>query len=253
MTVAPVESRHDTLQGGTMEPFVRRILVINGKGGCGKTTIATNLSVAYANAGHEVSLFDNDSQASSTFWGQQREITLPSVHVVAAHEQSGMYETQTYHNRLPPNTSRIIVDAQSNAADTDLETMLKHTDVVLVPVLPSAIDIRACGRFITSLLTNRAYRRAPRPVGVIANRVQPNTETHSKLQHFLECLDVPCIATFRDSPVYTEAAELGKGIADMRDSRSARREMPVWRKLVQDRMPVAKPRKQGTLILANLH
>ena len=57
-------------------------------------------------------------------------------------------------------------------------------------------------------------------VPLIANRVQPNTETHAKLQHFLACLDVPTVATFRDSPVYMEAAELGKGIVDMIDSRA---------------------------------
>ena len=57
------------------------------------------------------------------------------------------------------------------------------------------------------------------PVGVIANRIQPNTHTHDKLMHFLGCLDVPCVAQFRDSPVYTDAAELGQGVVDMKDCR----------------------------------
>ena len=74
---------------------------------------------------------------------------------------------------------------------------------------------------------------APRPLGVIANRVQPNTETHAKLQHFLACLDVPTVATFRDCPLYMEAAELGKGIIDMVEYRAARKEAPAWWELMK--------------------
>lgn len=215
-----------------MDPQARRILVINGKGGCGKTTIATNLAVAYACADFAVALIDNDPQASSAYWAEQRPADLPAIHLVPAHRRSNMYQTQSYQNRLPPDIDRIIVDGHSNARDRDLELLLKQTDVVLVPLQPSSIDIQAASRFITELVTHRAFRASPRPLGVIANRVQPNTETHAKLQHFLACLDVPTVATFRDSPVYMEAAELGKGIVDMIDSRAARKETPAWRELV---------------------
>ncbi|MDA1074616.1 MAG: ParA family protein, partial [Proteobacteria bacterium] len=159
--------------------------MINGKGGCGKTTIATNLAVAYANKGHCVALTDNDPQASSTFWWEQRDPELPQVHVVRAHQRSNFYQTQAFHNRLPSDISRIIVDGSSNTRDRDLDLILKNADIILIPLLPYAVDIRAAGQFITQLLTHRVFRAAPRPVGVISNRVQLNTETHTKLLHFL--------------------------------------------------------------------
>ncbi len=211
-----------------MNPHARRILIINGKGGCGKTTIATNLAVAYANADHKVVLMDNDPQGSSTYWAEQREAGLPPVPLIPANRRTSMYQTQVFQNRLPPGVDRIIIDGHSNARDRDLELLLKQTDVILIPMQPSSIDIQAGSRFITELLTHRVYRSAPRAVGVIANRVQPNTQTHDKLKHFLACLDVPTVATFRDSPVYMEAAEVGKGIVDMIDSRAARKETPAW-------------------------
>lgn len=217
---------------GRSDPTTRRILIINGKGGCGKTTIATNLAVAYAHQKHEVALVDNDPQASSTYWAEQRSPELVKIHLVPAHERANMYQTQTFHNRLSPDITRIIIDGHSNARDRDLETLLKQADVVLIPLLPSSIDIRAGGRFITNLLTHRVFRNDPRPVGVIANRVQPNTQTHDKLTHFLGCLDVPAVATFRDSPAYTNGAELGQGVADMRSSKAARKEMPAWHNLI---------------------
>jgi len=214
-----------------MDTPVRRILVINGKGGCGKTTIATNLAVAYACQGVNVALLDNDPQASSTYWSEQRDSSLPPVQLVAKHERTSMYQTSSFQHRLPPQTQLVIVDGHSNARGRDLESLLRQTDLILVPMLPSSIDIRAGGRFIADLLTHRIYRAAPRPVGVIANRVQPNTHTHDKLMHFLSCLDVPSVAQFRDSPVYTDAAESGQGVVDMKDCRAARKETAQWKQL----------------------
>jgi chromosome partitioning protein len=216
-----------------MDPRPRRILVINGKGGCGKTTIATNLAVAYSRSGRRVALLDNDPQGSSSYWVEQRSIDLPTIHLIATHRRSSMYQTTVFQHRLPPGVDRAIIDGHSNARDRDLELLLKQTDVILVPLQPSSIDIQAGSRFITELVTHRAYRAAPRPLGVIANRVQPNTQTHAKLQHFLACLEVPTVATFRDSPVYMEAAEQGKGVVDMLDSRAARKETPAWWELMR--------------------
>ncbi|MEQ8689905.1 MAG: ParA family protein [Pseudomonadales bacterium] len=215
-----------------MDPTVRRILVINGKGGCGKTTIATNLAVAYACAGKSVALLDNDPQGSSTHWAGLRDAELPAVEIVAKHERPSMYQTQAFHHRLPSSTEMVIIDGHSNARGRDLESLLRQTDLVLVPILPSSIDIRAGGQFITDLLTHRLFRAAPRPVGVIANRVQPNTEMHSKLMNFLACLDVPAVAQFRDSPVYTDAVETGQGVVDMKDCRAARKETAQWKQLL---------------------
>lgn len=81
------------------------------------------------------------------------------------------------------------------------------------------------------VLTHRRFRAMPRPLGVLANRVQPNADTHARLKHFLGCLDHPVVATFRDSPVYSEAIGRGQGVVDMFDSRAARKETPAWREV----------------------
>lgn len=215
------------------EPNALRILVVNGKGGCGKTTIATNLAAAYARLGYSVALTDHDAQASSTHWLEQRPAPLPSIHLIAAHQRTAMYTTRAFQQRLPSDIERIIIDTPSAVSDRELDTLLRNIDVILVPLLPSSIDIRAGARFITQLLAHRSYRLRPAPVGVIANRVRRNTTSHVKLMHFLECIDVPTVATFRDSVLYTRMAEHGTGIFDDASDANAEREAGEWNNLLR--------------------
>jgi len=215
-----------------MEPKALRILVVNGKGGCGKTTIATNLAAAYAQLGHVVVLKDHDGQGSSAQWREARDDSLPTVHLREPHQRAPMYATKAFSQQMPVDTDRIIIDTPSAVAESDLDALLRGVDLVLVPLLPSSIDIRAGARFISTLLTHRAYKARSVPVGVIANRVRWNTRTHTKLIHFLECLDVPAVATFRDCSLYTRLAEDGEGILDVTDIRRTRGELPEWQKLL---------------------
>ncbi len=215
-----------------MEPIALKTLVVNGKGGCGKTTIATNLAAAYARLGHQVVLVDHDAQASSSQWLQQRPAPLPPIHLVAAHQRTGMYTTRAYAQRTPINADRIVIDTPSAVGDRELDTLLRGVDAILVPLLPSSIDMRAGSRFINQLLNHRVYRLHPVPVAVVANRVRKNTLTHSKLMAFLDCLDVPAIATFRDSSIYTRLADDGTGIFDVDADSGITRELQQWRNVL---------------------
>ena len=215
------------------EPNALRILVVNGKGGCGKTTIATNLAAAYARLGYRVALTDHDSQASSTQWLEQRAAPLPCIHLIPAHQRTSMYQTRAFQQRMPHEVERIIIDTPSAVNDRDLDTLLHGVDAILVPLLPSSIDIRAGARFITQLLAHRSYRMRPVPVGVIANRVRQNTTTRAKLMQFLEGLDVPTVATFSDSALYTRLADEGTGVFDAVTDSKAEVEALEWSKLLR--------------------
>ena len=210
----------------------RRILVMNAKGGCGKTTVATNLCAAYARRGLAVGLVDHDGQGSGAYWTAQRPADAPQVELTGGGR---------------PALDRIVIDGQPSGPGQVADELVAMADVILVPLLPSAIDIRAGERFITALMTRPQFRAAPRPIGVIANRVQHNTPAQARLMHFLGCLNVPVAVTLRDSPLYGDAMGSGLGVADLVDVRAARKEMTAWRALVhwvEEQLPsrAAQPR-----------
>lgn len=65
----------------------QRIVVLNPKGGSGKTTIAINLASYFATRGLTPLLMDFDPQGSSMRWIRKRPPTLPEIRAVAAFER----------------------------------------------------------------------------------------------------------------------------------------------------------------------
>jgi chromosome partitioning protein len=88
---------------------MQKIVVLNSKGGSGKTTIATNLAAYYAARGMSVALMDMDPQGSSMRWLKVRPRGVPQIHAIAAYEKP-MGVTRAFALRTPPGTERLIVD-----------------------------------------------------------------------------------------------------------------------------------------------
>jgi chromosome partitioning protein len=192
-----------------------RIVVLNPKGGSGKTTIATNLASYYAARSMKVTLIDYDPQASSTRWLRKRQSNQPAIHGIAAFERNNR-TTRSFQMRIPLETDRVVIDTSAALGAQDLPEITRGADAILVPVLPSDIDIHACSKIIADLLLVAKIRRQDNRIGVIANRVKRQTLMYQSLIRFLSTLRIPIVATFRDSQNYIRAAELGVGIHEMK-------------------------------------
>jgi chromosome partitioning protein len=194
---------------------MQRIVVLNPKGGSGKTTIAINLASYLASHGHAPVLMDFDPQGSSVRWVKKRKPTQPPIHVIAAFEKDTR-TTRAFQLRVPEVTTHVIVDTPAALEARQLPEMTRDADKILVPVLPSDIDINTCSRCIRDLLLVGKVRREDDRIGVIANRVRRNTLTYQSLIRFLHTLGIPIVATIRDSQNYVRAAELGVGVHEMK-------------------------------------
>lgn len=206
---------------------MRRIILLNAKGGCGKTTIATNLASYYASRGLQTTLIDHDPQGSSMKWLSSRSWDLPRIHGIAAFEKPKGTMTRAFQLSAPPGTDRVIMDAPAGVAGHQLIELVRNVDTIIIPVLASPIDIHAASRFIQDLLLVGKVRSLNIRLGVLANRVKPNTLVFHALQRFLRTLNFPFLTQLRDSQTYMRAAEYGIGIHDLDDVR-ARRDREQW-------------------------
>lgn len=198
---------------------MQRILVINSKGGCGKTTIATNLACAYANQGFKTALMDYDPQGSSSRWLKLRPSDRPEVVGINAHKRQAANQTLAFHLRIPHDTERVIIDAPAGVSGQQLRSLVKTVDTILIPVLPSPIDIHSATYFIKDLLLIGNVRQNGVRIGVVANRTRKQTLVYKSLELFLSSLKLPFIGSIRDTQNYVHAFERGVGVHEMWDKR----------------------------------
>ena len=199
---------------------LQRILITNAKGGCGKTTIATNVASHYASQGMNVRLFDHDNQGSSLAWVDRRSNEVNLIHGVDASKNFDHRLTRSWQLRVPSDTDVAVIDTPAGVDISELAALFQQNDSVLIPVLPSPIDIHATAHFIKDLLTTGKARKQMVRLAVIANRVRKNTVMYHALERFLFSLKIPFISSLRDTQLYTKAIELGVGVQEINSARS---------------------------------
>jgi chromosome partitioning protein len=212
-------------------------LVINPKGGSGKTTVATNLASYFAANGIATAVMDYDPQGSTLNWLRMRPPHARKIHGAnAAPQKSGL---RSIGMHVPAETRQLIVDAPAGASGLALQEMLSRAHCVLIPVAPSAIDIHATANFIRDLLLTGKIRANNIRLAVVANRVRRSNPVYQPLERFLNSLNLPLLARLSDSDVYLNAAENGVGIFELDFAVSAA-ERQQFLPIVEwvDRLPV---------------
>jgi len=189
-------------------------LVINPKGGSGKTTVTTNLASYCAAKALAVTVMDYDPQGSSLAWLQLRRPPLARIYAANAAPQRGM-RLRGIEMHVPADTRQLIIDAPAGASGLVLQEMLSRADCILIPVAPSAIDIHSTANFIRDLLLAGRIRARNIRLAVLANRVRQSMPAYQPLERFLNSLSLPLLARLGDSDVYLKAAETGVGIFEM--------------------------------------
>jgi chromosome partitioning protein len=208
-----------------------KVAVLNSKGGCGKSMIASNLACWYGTGGFDTALIDFDPQGSALRWLAQRRSRTPTIHGVNGGQRQKTV-TRSWQMRLPGETERVVIDTPAGVRGFELTDLIGQCDVIVIPVLPSDADIHAGAGFIADLLLDARIRSAGTRVVVVANRVKANTRIYSSLQRFLDRLEFPFVAQFSDIQTYIQAAQQGLGICEMRPDALVRREVAQWRRLL---------------------
>lgn len=194
---------------------LQRIVILNPKGGSGKSTVATNLAAYYAWKGNRVALMDMDPQGSSMRWLKIRPADLRPIHGIAAYE-TRMGVTRAFAMRAPPGTERLIVDTPAAVTGMQMPEIVRDASAIVVPVLPSDIDIHAASRCIADLLLVAKVHRSEKRLVIVANRARRYTKAYQSLMRFLQSMRIPVAAVLRDSQAYVRSAETGMGLHEMK-------------------------------------
>ena len=189
---------------------LHKIVVMNPKGGCGKTTLATNLAGWFALRGPPPTVIDCDPQGFCTRWAESRPSDRPKVHCVEAGPLTARSTIEAH-----AESSIVIIDLPAAITGDQLHAFVYLADSLLLPVTPSEIDVHSATRFIAELLLDAQLDRNERRVGIVANRVRERTRSFAMLARFLGSLRIPLIGALRDSQNFVQAAALGLGVCEL--------------------------------------
>ena len=186
---------------------MRHIMVLNSKGGCGKSTLATNIAAYFANEGASVALADFDPQRSSLDWLERRPEDRAKIAGVAGFED-GL-------RRAPRTADFIVIDAPARTHAKELTDLVRHAETIVVPVLPSTIDMQATTTFLEELRKIGKIERKQAKFGLVANRVRDNTLIFDDLDDYLMRARAPYVAALREAQNYVRAYTRGLGIFEL--------------------------------------
>ncbi|SFL07112.1 ParA family protein [Rhodanobacter glycinis] len=201
------------------------VLVASSKGGCGKSTLVTQLASHWAQKGKRTAIIDGDRQGSSYRWAALRPDNVPGV--------LGLEGGRRGLQKLPSDTEVALIDTPAGSHERELEPYLEQADVLLVPVLPSSFDLDASLGFLAHLREINRIKRGKLPVAIVANRLKPWTHaSQDAVAQLAEAAPFPVVAQLRDSQAYVLLGALGKGIFDYA-SEQVRNHQQDWAPLLR--------------------
>ena len=194
------------------------IAVINGKGGAGKSTVASHLAAYCATRNADVDLYDLDPQRSTEIWLKLRPATSAKIR---GHSDAASF------TRPPADARYVVVDTPSGFQGMPYLRLMMYADAVLVPTAFSIFDRGALAKVV------RTLRAAPRvaagacAIACVGTRIDPSTNDAELLETMLRDLAVPYLGAIPAARVYSRCLEQGLSVFDF-PSDVAQSQMPHW-------------------------
>ena len=182
------------------------ITIAQQKGGSGKTTMAVNLAVAFASAGKSVAVMDTDPQGSAGRWFMTRmeHRDNPGLEFSTASAWGVTYETR----KLADAHDIVIIDTPPKA-DSDLRPALRASDLVLVPVATSHVDLWA----VETVLY--LAERERKPALMVMTRARPGTRLAADVAEKAAELDAAVAgAALANRVVYADTLGHGQSVLE---------------------------------------
>lgn len=204
---------------------MRKVLVVNSKGGCGKTTIATNLAVALAARGEDVALADADRQKSSLSWVKRRPKGLVKIEALNWSKEGNIGD-------MDKKLDAVVIDGPGGLRSELAKNLIAEASDIIVPVLASAFDWNATLKFLDNISDIKRVRKGKADILVVANRINRRSTQVADLERTFAKKGYPLLARISDRVLYARHAANGTGVFDSSDAK-AHEVRGQWHPLLQ--------------------
>lgn len=199
------------------------IAVMNIKGGCGKTTIATHLAAGFAHSGLITALADYDRQKSGMIFGELRPEAMPKI---------GFLDWRDDFGAVGRKVQRLIIDCPASLKVDKVRDVIREVDAVVVPVQASIYDERATLHFLNEIEQLKKIKSGKKRTFIVANRFRASSAQGKKLERLMLGHGYQITARIPDKSLYPKLAEQGLTVFDL-NTKSARAEQEAWVPLLQ--------------------
>ncbi len=204
---------------------MKRIVLVQQKGGAAKTTLCVHLAVAAEKAGYKTAVIDTDPQGSaSAVWAEARDGAAPPVASVIAAELREALEAAENDG-----FQAVFIDAAPHTAPA-IEVVARSVDLAIVPVQPSVLDVAATQRTVDLL------RAAKVPAFAVLTRAPAKRdEETNETEKALEALGLPLLQTWMgERKIYRRALTQGQAVAEFDPNSKAAVEIrKLWKEIEQ--------------------
>ena len=191
------------------------VAVQNPKGGSGKTTIATNLARAIQLEGFSTVLLDTDTQGSARDWRARSPADYDGPRVERATSAGSLGHLVEEHGS---ESDTVVLDGSARLGE-DTGAVVAVSDVLLIPVQPSALDLWGTVEFMGTV--EAATEEYPVRPAFVASRRDPRTNLSDQIHGALEAYDLPVLEGTAQRVAYAYAVQDGKTVLDGYDSKAA--------------------------------